>query len=477
MAAGNAESVANGVTGVRCMGSCDLFCRFELSFVISKKLRVFNFANPHSGHSASLRSRLPFDDLKTCSQVFANFSIFASLREIVRLDTTESLLPEKNIMKTRVILTLTLIFAATIFQAAFASDIETQRKEMLDRAVTFLRQSQVDDGSFSASPRSGIGPTGVVISGLLEAGVSPDDPMVAKGLAYMQKYVHDDGGVYTTGGMFGNYESCIAISCFANANQMIKESQKLEKGPYDELLANAEKYVRGCQYTEEQGYSPDNVYYGGSGYGVADNQNMRPDLSNTHFLIETLKSLGAAEDDPAIQKAIIFVSRCQNLESEHNTEAFAAKNQDGGFIYHPNDGGNSPAGETPNGGLRSYGSMTYAGLKSMIYAGLDEDDIRVKAAHDWAKKHYDVEANPGLGQAGLYYYYQVLGKTLDALKIDVFQSDDGKEHPWRNDLLNALAARQQENGSWVNENSRWMENDPNLVTGYVLLVLAHCREN
>jgi squalene-hopene/tetraprenyl-beta-curcumene cyclase len=27
----------------------------------------------------------------------------------------------------------------------------------------------------------------------------------------------------------------------------------------------------------------------------------------------------------------------------------------------------------------------------------------------------------------------------------------------------------------VNENDRWMEGDPNLVTGYVLMALSHCR--
>lgn len=372
---------------------------------------------------------------------------------------------------------LTLLMVFVFSSLVSATDFETQRKELLDKAVNYLRQSQAEDGSFSASPRSGIGPTGVIVSGLLEAGIPADDPMVAKGLAFMQKYVQEDGGIYTSGGMFGNYESCIAITCFAKANQRIRENKKSESGPYDELLAKAEKYIRGCQYTEDQGYSPDNVYYGGSGYGIAGNRSMRPDLSNTHFLIETLKSLGAAEDDPAIQKAVVFVSRCQNLESEHNTEEFATKNQDGGFIYNPCDGGESPAGETANGGLRSYGSMTYAGLKSMIYAGLDEKDIRVKAAHDWVKKHYDLEANPGLGQAGLYYYYQLLAKTLDVLDIDMFQDEDGKEHPWRDDVIKALAERQQKNGSWVNDNARWMENDPNLVTGYVLLVLAHCKTN
>jgi squalene-hopene/tetraprenyl-beta-curcumene cyclase len=31
-------------------------------------------------------------------------------------------------------------------------------------------------------------------------------------------------------------------------------------------------------------------------------------------------------------------------------------------------------------------------------------------------------------------------------------------------------------GSWVNENPRWMEGDPNLVTAYALLALAYCQK-
>ena len=60
MAAGNAESVANGVTDVRCLIVCvNLFYHFELSFIIPQKLRMFNFVTVHTGHSATLRSRLP----------------------------------------------------------------------------------------------------------------------------------------------------------------------------------------------------------------------------------------------------------------------------------------------------------------------------------------------------------------------------------------------------------------------------------
>ena len=76
------------------------------------------------------------------------------------------------------------------------------------------------------------------------------------------------------------------------------------------------------------------------------------------------------------------------------------------------------AGKTPDGGLRSYGSMTYAGLKSMIYAGVGPDDPRVKAAFKWAQKHYDLKTNPGMGTAGLYYYYHTFAKALDAMGVD-----------------------------------------------------------
>ncbi len=42
----------------------------------------------------------------------------------------------------------------------------------------------------------------------------------------------------------------------------------------------------------------------------------------------------------------------------------------------------------------------------------------------------------------------------------------GKEHNWRDDLVAALAKRQDANGSWVNRDDRFMEGDPNIVTSY-----------
>lgn len=233
----------------------------------------------------------------------------------------------------------------------------------------------------------------------------------------------------------------------------------------------SEAFLKGLQWDEGEGIEPSDTAYGGAGYG----NHQRPDLSNTSVMIEALRELGNGPEDEAIQKALIFVSRTQNLESSHNDTPFAAKVDDGGFYYTPAAGGQSQAGQTASGGLRSYGSMTYAGLKSMIYAGVDKDDPRVKAALSFLRDNYSPEINPGMGQAGLYYYYHTLAKALDAGEIDTLRDAQGVKRDRRSELVATLASEQQADGSWVNdENQRWMEGDAQLVAAYALLALAHC---
>lgn len=331
----------------------------------------------------------------------------------------------------------------------------------VDRAVAFLRtKGQLPDGSFAGA--TGPGPTAIVVTALLRHGVGVDDPLVAKGLKYLEGLRHQDGGIYQPGALYANYETCLAIMCFAEANK---------DGRYAKLLKEAEAFAKGQQWGTGQSTDRADFNYGGAGYG----KHKRPDLSNTQFFIEALRSLGKGPEDEAIQKALVFVSRCQNLESEHNTTGFAAKNPDGGFYYTPASGGVSMADKTPEGGLRSYGSMTYAGLKSMIHAGVGPDDPRVKAAFTWIQRNYTVEANPGMGNAGLYYYYHTFAKALDAMKLDMVEDSSGVEHSWRDELAAELIERQKPGGSWINDNSRWLEGEPSLVTGYALLTLAYCR--
>lgn len=329
------------------------------------------------------------------------------------------------------------------------------------KAIDYLRtKGQAADGSYSA--QAGPAVTALVTTAILQHGRSPNDPLVAKSLKYLEMFVHDDGGIYQGESLHPNYETCLAVFCFSEANR---------DGRYDKLLKGADAYLKKLQWDEGEGKDQSDFAFGGAGYG----NSKRPDLSNTSMLVEALKVMGNDDDSDAIQRALVFVSRCQNLETEHNTTPFATKNPDGGFYYTPAAGGSSQAGTTDEGGLRSYASMTYAGLKSMIYAGVTADDPRVKAAIEWLRKNYDLKSNPGMADNGLYYYYHTFAKALDSLKQETFVDQDGNRHDWRNELLAELIDRQRPDGSWLNDNKRWLESDANLVTGYALLALRYCK--
>jgi len=330
--------------------------------------------------------------------------------------------------------------------------------EARQQAIEFLRTTQSDDGSWTSATAPGI--SGLVTTGLLTGGVDPADPMIEKALKHLKTFVQEDGGIYYIKSDHRNYETSICLLAFQAANHDHR---------HDKLIANARDFLKKLQWDDSEDVKPDDVKFGGAGYG----KSQRPDLSNTAFLLDALKAAGVGKDDPAMKNAIIFVSRCQNLESEHNTTPFASKVNDGGFYYTPAGGGNSQAGPTENGGLRSYASMTYAGLKSMIYAGVDEKDPRVQAAFKWIQKHYSIKENPGMGQSGLFYYYHTFAKALDTMNVKALEDAAGKKHDWRAELTNHLLSLQKENGSWVNPEKRWMEGDPNMATAYTLLTLAY----
>jgi squalene-hopene/tetraprenyl-beta-curcumene cyclase len=338
-----------------------------------------------------------------------------------------------------------------------ATPTAAEMKPVIDKAVEYLRTHQDEDGSFSKK-LGGPGVTGLVIASLLRNGYGPDDPMVAKGLAYLEKSAKDDGGIYDRG--LANYTTCVALLAFTEANK---------NGRYDKVIANATKFLKSLQHDESHNFDPTKPEYGGAGYDGRS----RPDLSNTQFFIDALHSAGVPKDDPAMQRALVFLSRCQNLPGEHNQLEFAKKATEedkGGFVY-------NPLGKADGqGGLRSTAVMTYAGLKSFLYAGVDKRDPRVKAAIAWIRKHYSLDENPGQGQSGLFYYYHTFGKAMQALNEgDTFEDDKGQKHNWKRDLFEALKSRQNKEGTWSNTNDRFYEGDGNLCASYALLALSYCR--
>jgi len=354
---------------------------------------------------------------------------------------------------------VTLVTGADL-RAADASAVIDAKKvaESRQQAIAFLRTTQADDGSWTSPTAPGV--SGLITASLLKSGVKPSDPMAEKALKHLVTFIQEDGGIYYIKSDHRNYETSICLLALQAANSDHR---------YDKQIAGARDFLKKLQWDESEDIKPDDVRFGGAGYG----RSQRPDLSNTSFLLDALKAAGVGSDDPAMKNALIFVSRCQNLESEYNTTQFPAKVNDGGFYYTPaGEANNSQAGLTENGGLRSYASMTYAGLKSMIYAGLDSRDVRVQAAFKWIQKHYSLDENPGMGQAGLFYYYHTFAKALDTMHLEVLEDAAGKKHDWRGELTNHLLSLQKENGGWVNPEKRWMEGDPNMATAYSLLTLA-----
>jgi hypothetical protein len=344
---------------------------------------------------------------------------------------------------------------------------DSSREELVrvsaNRAIEYLKaRGQAEDGSFSRESGSAV--TSLCVAAILKhRPQAKTDPVVKKALAFIESNFRGDGGVYAEGSKYKNYETCIATAALLEAN---------ENGKYDSVLARAKVFIKEEQWDEGEGLTPSDPAYGGAGYGG----HSRPDLSNTAFMIEALRNLGDDADDEAIQKALMFVARTQNLTGQGNDTKHAELVGDGGFYYTPAAGGTSQAGNTANGGLRSYASMTYAGLKSMIFAGLTPDDPRVEAALAFIRKNYDLKSNPGLGTAGLYYYYHTFAKSLDVAEIEVLDDADGKPHVWRDELVQTLTAAQSSDGSWTNQaNDRWMEGNSNLVTAYALLALAYCK--
>jgi len=336
----------------------------------------------------------------------------------------------------------------------------------VDKGLGFLKKSQDEDGSWSKKMSPGI--TGVVLTGILETDrLGADDETVIKALKYIESLINPKAG-HIAGNdpkvQLQNYVTCV--------NLMALKAAKSDK--YKAVIGDAAKFLKQLQWDEGEGKTRADDFFGGAGY----DSKSRPDLSNTQFFLDALKAAGVPPDDPAYQKALIFVSRCQNLKSEANDQPWAGKINDGSFIYSAAGGGQTKA-DNPKGDLLGYGSMTYAGIKSMIYCGVSKDDPRMKKAWEWIKANYTVDANPGmpkeLANRGLYYYYHTMAKCLDVMGMDFIEDSKGVQHDWRAEITAALAKRQRPDGSWVNEHDRWMEGDPNLVTGYALMALAHCK--
>ena len=349
------------------------------------------------------------------------------------------------------LITIVLI-ASTSFSAWSKPNIDaglySKSKRAVDDGIHYLRSSQKEDGSWSGS----VGITAIALRGILESRRNyneGDGPWITKPVQYLLDHVNEDGSISETN-QNRNYNTAVAIAAL----------QATGNDKYKPVISNAQKFITGLQLDGDKEYSKDHKYYGGIGYGGDE----RPDLSNQYIALEGLKATSLDKADPVWEKALVFISRAQN-NSESNDQAWAA--DDGGFTYMP--------GFSPHGGTASYGSMTHAGLLSLLFAGADKSDPRVQAAHKWIQANYTLDTNPGAkNNQGIYYYYNSFAKSMYAWHEDILLDDKGGKHNWRNDFSQKMLELQSPDGSWVNsESPRWWEGNKDLVTAYIVVAMNY----
>lgn len=354
-----------------------------------------------------------------------------------------------------------------------------QAAELINGGIEYLLGQVNDQGGWSIQGKFEPAVTALVLKALIQhPSLTVETPVIARGYDRLLTFQQSDGAIYDPAQGRSNYCTAIAVDALAAA-----KSPKF-KPALDKALA----YLRSLQIvpgsesrdTEVAGQkiTAGHPYIGGVSYG----HHGRPDMNNLGWWMEAMHSAGVPADDPAMQRALAFVLRSQNRSESNDMGWVAAGPDDGGFIYAPAKRdiavGESKAGPGPGGqGLASYGSITYVGLKSMLYAGLSKDDPRVKAAFAWIRQHWTLDQNPNMpaerSQQGMYFYFLVFAKALRAYGADVIP-DPSKpeiEHNWRDELVAALAKRVQPDGSWFNPAHRWEEGSPVLVTAYEVQAL------
>jgi squalene-hopene/tetraprenyl-beta-curcumene cyclase len=345
--------------------------------------------------------------------------------------------------------------------------LQQEMKQAIARGNAWLAKQQKPEGHWD-DPEipafTALALTAAVRDPNLKAGERPAH--IKTGFTWLLSNQKDDGGIYNRG--LTVYNTATAVTALTSAGDEA----------YEAAIVRARKHLINNQWDTGEKGKTDGPNDGGIGYG---SKNDRSDMSNTYLAIEALalsKKViedGKHGDQPDLDwgAAVSFLSRCQNLKDSNSSEWATEDPKDkGGFVYGPNES-KVTAEPDANGKvpLRSYGSMSYAGLLSMVYAKVSADDPRVAAVKEWLGKNYTLEENPGVGTQGLYYYYNTMSKALAAAGIDKLPLENGKMVDWRKELCERLLSKQREDGSWVNDNGRWMESNAVLTTAYTVMAL------
>ena len=362
----------------------------------------------------------------------------------------------------------------------------------LGRALRSLIAAQSPDGAWRSSTygvfKDGLSLTPTVLKAVA-FGPDVEGSATARRRAaeYLIARVKADGSI--DGGRFGMvypvYTASAAVIVLTFLN--LPEGHRARDAWLREL--------RRRQLNDDLGWEPGDPAYGGWGYSVeppskgeafvVPANHVDADLSSTLFAVGALRIAGAAADDPAIRKALVFIERCQNVAE--NDRAGDPRFDDGGFFFTTTDPVRNKAGVAGtdrHGRTRyhSYGSATADGLRALLRCGLAKDHPRVMAARKWLEAHFSASTNPGTFEAAreidrdatYFYYAWSVAHAFRALEIAEIDTG-GRRIAWAEGLSSELIRRQRGDGSWSNGFTASKEDDPLVATPFAAGALGICR--
>ncbi len=337
----------------------------------------------------------------------------------------------------------------------------------LRRAVDYLVSDQAADGGWHSTAygqmRGGAAPTALVLYALchLPAPLAREctEP-IRRGIDFLAGPVRVKGVVCDPDGSasYPTYASALYTSVLCRHAGVGVEEVKLLAG-----------YLVRSQLGQAQGWHVEDLPYGGwdhIGEGMAPpRMTTGADLSVTLFAAEALAAAGGDEAGQALERARIFIERCQNEPG------------DGGFFFAPDpESLSNKAGRAGQDGKErpcSYGTMTADGIRGLLAVGVPSESPRVQAAVRWLLAHPDLTEVPGFkgkrvgswGQGLRFYYYASLAKALRCFP-------PASRDAWRGRLRSTVAALQEPDGSWKNSSAAMREDDPLIATSFAVIALS-----
>jgi hypothetical protein len=342
------------------------------------------------------------------------------------------------------------------------------RKPALARAAEYLWSQQAGDGGWHSHTygllRSGQSLTPFVLEGLLQI---PENicalpaAKVDRAIAFLRSNTRQDGalGVVDPGiPDYPNYSTALAASALCRAR----------RAGWQEQSQAMVRYLRGQQFTEQNGWRPEDAAYGA--WGMGGGRRTPPDtghvdLSMTRHVIEALRAAGVPGSDAVFERARVYVERCQNFDPLRGDSA------DGGFFFTTTEFDTNKAGHNGQR-FRSYGTTTADGILALAATGHEPGEPRVVAARQWLTRrltgHRETDVPGFVGDAyqrwprGLAFYYSsASAQALRILRLDAAGS-----------VMESLNRTQRADGSWANPENLVKEDDPLIATPFAIRALA-----